>query len=308
MEQPVKSPIFMIAMPRSGTTAISEVLSLHGDLGWLSNAVNRFPGFPWVAFFDRLASNSLSGELFRGKKKQDRRFSSKIYRFLPYSIEAIRYWQWFCGDDFYWDYLLRQVASTYQKERLLQSLSIILHSQGKKRFFSKLTGPSRIHYLTSIFPDACFIHIVRDPRAVVLSLLRASFWRQKGGFEKPWWKNGLLREDLAEWDFYERSPVALAAIQWKRVVEVTWEEKKFLDLRQFIEVRYEEFTEIPHDILRKVLEKFDLADSKQAHKYLDSKGSVTNMNHKVEDKLSVVQREIVENITRETAERAGYRF
>ena len=186
-------------MPRSGTTVLSEAIAAHEDLGWISNYVNRLPMLPWLALFDRMADNSLTGGLLRGKKKQDLNLWSFFRKFLPHPDEALKFWQRFCGDKFLWDYLVNQSALPVEKDSLVKALHNILVLQGKKRLFTKLTGPPRIHYLSTIFPDAGFIHLLRDPRAVVSSLLRVNFWRFHGGLKKPWWKNGLPGEYLAEW-------------------------------------------------------------------------------------------------------------
>jgi len=297
----IRQPIFMIGMPRSGTTVLSEAVAAHEDLGWISNYTNRLPMLPWLALLDRVADNPLTGRQLRGRKKQDSRWSSWFGKVLPHPDEAWVFWRWYCGNKFLRDFLVSSEMAEKEMKRLLKALSTILRCQGKKRFFSKLTGPPRIYYLSSIFPDACFIHVLRDPRATVSSLLRVPFWREGGGLEKPWWQNRLPGKYLAEWEASGCSPVVLAAVQWKMIVESTWEEKKKIAPRQFFETRYEDFVRDPHMVLNQVFSAFDLPDSKRVHQYV-------KINSPHNTSLSTDDARLVETVTRKTASLAGYMF
>ena len=304
----IDRPIFMIGVPRSGTTALSEAISLHEDLGWISNYVNRLPFLPWLALFDRITDNPSLGWLLRGKKGQDRRLASQLRRLLPHTDEAFTFWKWYGGEKMLWSYLIDQAADAAERERLVNSLRTILSCQDKKRFFTKFTGPPRIHYLNSLFADAYFIHVIRDPRATVSSLLKVSFWRQQGGLENPWWRDGLSADEIRKWHDTGKSPAALAAVQWNRIVELAHQERELLDPSHYLEVRYEDFTDAPHDILSSVFQSIDLPDSVQAHKYLSSIGKLTNMNFKYKGNLAPEDITVIEDITRERARYAGYEF
>ena len=67
----------------------------------------------------------------------------------------------------------------------------VLRYHGKARFAAKLTGPARISYVSSIFPEARFVHVVRDGRAVVQSLMKVEFWGARDRMTRPAWENGL---------------------------------------------------------------------------------------------------------------------
>jgi len=299
-------PVFLIGMPRSGTTAISEAISLHEEFGWISNYVAKFPQWPWLSFFNRICFIPRLGLYIRGKKPQNK--SSFLRKYFPYPAETYLIWEKYLGKKFRNDYLIGKSATKEEKEKLIKYLLKLLKWQGKKRLFVKFTGPPRIHFLISIFPDAFFIHIIRDPRAVVSSLLRVDFWKRKGGLERPWWNNGLTQEDIDEWHSYRKSPIALAAIQWKRIVETTWMEKDLIPEKRFIEIRYEDFVADPHYYLTQVFKKLQLDDSKVAHKYISSLGKLKNMNYKFKQYLTNDDIKIIETITKKTAKRAGYVF
>ena len=91
-------------------------------------------------------------------------------------------------------------------------------------------------------------------------------------------------------------------------MEQTHQERELLDPDHYLEVRYEDFTDAPHDILSTVFQNIDLRDSAQAHKYLSSIGKLTNMNFKYQSNLTAEDISLIADITREQARAAGYEF
>ena len=298
--------MFVIGMPRSGTTVISEAISAHEDLGWLSNYINWLPGLPQLAVLSRLLDIPHIGPHLRGKKTQDKRISSFLRRMLPFSAEAYSVWNRYCVKNFATDYLKNRSAISQEKEQALALVSRVLRYQGKKRFFSKLTGPPRIRYLDSIFSDAFFLHVIRDPRANISSLLKVSFWTDNKGYTRPWWTNGLSPAAIAEWESFGRSPVALAAIQWREIVELTWYEKELIERRRYIEIRYEDFVKDPINTIQLICEQVGLRPSQTINRYIHSIGKVYDMNYKFKNFLSQKEIDIIEEITSTVKIAAGY--
>lgn len=183
----MKKTIFLIGMGRSGTTVLAEAISIHKDLGWISNYLQIFPSLPYLSFLNKLVDIPFLGFYLRGKKRQSEGLINFIRRFLPYCTENYNIWEKFCGKKFSFDYLAHQKASKAEKEAIIKYIQILLRFQRKKRFFAKFTGPPRICFLQSIFSDAYFIHVIMDPRAVVNSLLKVKFWQEGGGLKRPWW-------------------------------------------------------------------------------------------------------------------------
>ena len=299
-------PVFLIGMDRSGTSAISEAISLHESLGWISNYVHKWPDWPQLALLSRLTSLPGVGWYLRGMKKQSTGWAATVRKYLPFADEGdYRLWARLCGDKFLWDFMIGLTASPDEQRHTSDYFGKVLRYHGKKRLFVKLTGPPRIQYLDSIFPNSQFIHVIRDPRAVVSSLMQVAYWAEKGGLEKPFW-TGLLEEDIAAWEENGRSPIALAAVQWKRVVEQTWQEKSRLPGKKYIELRYEDFVEEPRLSINEVFARLDLVPSPNAEKYLASIGKPKNMNFKYKKNLNPEEISLVESLTRSTALKAGY--
>jgi LPS sulfotransferase NodH len=304
----LKNPIFVIGVPRSGTTIISEIISVHPCLGWFSNYFNLFPTLPEISILNRILDIPIIGFYFRGQKKQGLGVLSNIRRLFPYSVEAYSIWKKNCGEKFLYEYLISQKAKKNEKKMLRIAVKKSLSWHGKNRFIAKITGPSKIGYIKSIFDDAVFIHVIRDPRAVVSSLLRVDFWLKNNGLIKPWWKTTKKQVFFSEWEKYNKNPAALAALQWVEIVTTTWNEKNMLEDHKFIEIHYEDFVNHPNKILSALLEKIGLTYSHEVEEYMEKMGKIKKSKKKFENFLNKSDIKLVESITGNIAKTAGYEF
>lgn len=245
MKQP---PIFAIGAPRSGTTVFFEVFGRHPDLAWPSNYTEKYPAKHGLNLLRRVLDNRFYR--FYGMKPQYGAPWYNKYLFRP--GEAYKFWDYFSGQGkgFSRGYLLGQSASAEAKEDLNAAVESIRNRQGRARFSCKLTGPSRLAYLNSVFPDAYYIHIIRDGRAVTESLMRVPFWKEGGGFDGPYWAGGFPQEYEAIWQGAGKSPEVLTALQWRTIIEFTRSEAKaYIPPERYIEIRYEDFVENPVDVV-----------------------------------------------------------
>ena len=296
----------MIGAGRSGTTVISEAISAHESVAWFPNYMNFFPAFTLGCFFIRFLDLPGIGFHLRGKKKQDKRWISLLRKCLPHIVEAYPVWQRHCGEKIRYDYLLGKSATHEEQRTINRIIRNIIQLQGKSRFIAKFTGPPRICYLNSIFNDAFFIHIIRDPRAVVRSLLNVAFWKKGGGLKKFWWKNGPEIDDVELLTPSKLLPLKLAAVQWKNVIEVTWQESKLIENNRYIEINYEDYVRDPHRVISDLLTKVELPQSKNVHRYLNWIGSPSDMNFKFKESFSSTEIDAIKRITEKTARKAGY--
>ena len=87
-----------------------------------------------------------------------------------------------------------------------------LVTRKRHRLLVKNTGWPRVSSLAETFPDAKFIYMYRDGRAVASSMMKVDFWWDWSG---PWsWRRGGLNPALQkDWERLDRSFVALAAIK-----------------------------------------------------------------------------------------------
>jgi hypothetical protein len=297
----LEKPIFLLGFPRSGTTIIFETLSMHEDLAWFSNKLRQHPKFPAVALFSRIAAF----ERLRGAEKQ-LVAQSRLQKYMPYPDECYPVWERCCGERFLYDYLVGQRASAGERDRICKTIGSVVRFQGKKRFSAKITGPSRIEYLDSLFPDAVFVHILRDPRAVVNSLLRVRFWTRRGGYQRPWWENGLTRDDRQTLDRFGHTPSALAAVQWSRVIQVARHEADAIPKERYMEIRYEEFMKDPHGRLQNMLDHCGLPSSRRMSSYMRRHAYFADQNFKFRTQLTQKDQDTVSSITEDARKLVGY--
>lgn len=295
--------IFLVGMPRSGTTVIFEALTARHDVAWFSNYLRRCPDMPALSTLSRLVDLSPRMRWSMGRSDQKK---SRLERLAIGPDEAYSVWRRCCGERFQFDYLLGVQATPAEKERVRATVADVRRYQGKPHFAAKLTGPGRIGYLSSIFPDARFVHVLRDGRAVVQSLMKVPFWRQRDRMNRPAWRNGLTERDLADWERHERSPLALAAVQWRRVIESTREEAASRAPDRYAEINYEQFVARPRQVLDGIAKFCGLPRSARAEEFLRNRLQIRNMNWQWRERFSDREIATLNELTHEVLEQLGY--
>jgi hypothetical protein len=297
-------PVFFIGFPRSGTTLISEAFFRHDALGWPSLYSQWFPRKPWLNVARRVFDNQVIN--LAGQKASRHSRTLLGNRFLPQPAEAYRFWDLYAAHDFSRSYLRDRVADADSISRTRDAVQKLLKWQGRKRFVAKITGPPRIRFLNSIFPNAIFLHVVRDGRAAVHSLLNSTFWREKGGLKKPFWEGGLSQDDVQCWQAESNEPAVLAALQWKRIMEIAQLERKTIKPTCYCELRYEDFVQSPHELLRGLYEFCDLDDLPKAHKFLKKNSISLNLNDRYRTQFSESQVEKLSDLMQPMLSQYGY--
>ena len=224
MHKPVVCPLFIVGAPRSGTNIFYRTFAKHPNLAWISNITKKIPSSLWLTRFIML---------FR-----------KDHR--PTEANNVR--QKFAGNAD--ESLGRNDVTAAAHQYLYTVLQNNLRIFNKPRFVNKCPGNSvRIEFLKEIFPDAVFIHIIRDGRAAAYSIMQSrlehsgAYWSVK----PPGWQ-ALLKLPLID----------ACALQWKMTVESILQSAKNLPRGQYMEVKYEEFVARPSEILELVGAKCDL--------------------------------------------------
>lgn len=272
----IERPIIFLGMPRSGTTVMFEAMAAHPELGWFSTHLNRFPRLPILLALARVADRRRGFRKAIHRSDQRRSWTRKL-RVGP--AEAYGVWERCCGEKFTYDFL-RGVRATADERRCLRGIvEKALRYEGKPRFATKITGPARIGYLGSIFDDALYVHVVRDGRAVVQSLMNVYFWRDTWRMTEPAWRNGLSAEELERWQELDSSPLALAAIQWRAVLEGAREEAADVAPAGYAEIRYEDFVGDPGGVLDELTEHCGLSPSPRPREFIEGRFEIKDMNY-----------------------------
>jgi hypothetical protein len=296
------SPLFLIGMPRSGTSVIFQALSAHPDLAWFSNLHGRWPRWLSSAALARTADLGLAFR--RAKPRSDQAFR-RLEQLKVGPDEAYRVFERCCGPKFTLGFLLDTEPTEAEAACLRRTVDRVARLQGKPRFSTKITGPGRIGFLTGAFPEARFLHVIRDPRAVVRSLLRVGFWRDTYRLREPAWEGGLDEAELAEWDRYDRSPVALAAVEWCAVLRTARAEAEARAPR-YHEIRYEDFVADSAAVLDEIIDFAGLSPSDRPERYLQERFPLRDMNLQWRQGLAADEIETVTSITRFRLAELGY--
>ncbi len=297
------APVFFVGMPRSGTTICFEAFARHPDLAWPSNVSQAYPDRPALNVMRRLLDNRFVSAY--GRKNQ---YGSLgwLNTYLPQPNEAYDFWDRYARPEFSRHWLGNAVAGPGERSRLRNAVAAIARWQGRRRFAAKLTGPPRIGYLNSVFPDARFVHVIRDGRAVVDSLLRVAFWREKGGLEGPFWQGALDDAALATWSAGGKDPAVLAGLQWCAVIRETRAEARSLGEGRYRELRYEDLVADPHGAVRDLFDFASLDDAARAHAQLDEGPTLVNMNHKFAENFDADARRTLTGVMASELTDLGY--
>jgi hypothetical protein len=243
--KPVDRPIFITGLGRSGTTIIHTLLSKHPNVNWLSLLCAKFPE---RLYLNRWLMHALDVPLINIYLKR---------RFVP--LENYPFWDhcyggfgYPCRDLFASDV---DVCSAKSIRRAFGQLA----TSKRSRVLIKITGCPRISFLHAIFPDAKFIHVTRDGRAVAASRMKAPFWNGWCGWRGfSLWPEEMPAHYEREWESHGHSFVALAGIEWKAHIDQMTEVRRRFPHINILEVKYEAFCADPVGQLRGIAEYCEL--------------------------------------------------
>jgi hypothetical protein len=167
----------------------------------------------------------------------------------------------------------------------------ITYKTGKRLVLKSPPHTARIKTLRQMFPNAIFIHIVRDPYVVFPSTV--NLWRTL------YLTHGLQTPTFAGLEEY-------VLTTFTRMYDRLEEGKKLLDQKQYFEIRYEDLIKDPVSAIENIYKHFELGQFEaclpRLREYLASiKGYETNKYQ-----LSDEQRALIAKRWREVIERYGY--
>jgi hypothetical protein len=249
----ITKPIFVVGCHRSGTTVLYEALAKHPDLVFLSNASALLPRIP-------ILSNAVA-DLFGLDEVEQERFLKDGIPFTPATpSEAIRIWELYAPEG--GDYCLDENYSNPKMEQYLKhTIKKHLKYFTRSRFINKNPDNSvRIRYLNKLFPDAKFINIIRDGRAVCSSLMKVR--KISAEFFGPEHRHAVSGVKVKAWqeigETWKTDPISSIGLLWKEVVETVERDKVSVDAERFLELRFEDLVAEPFAYLEKMVQFCEL--------------------------------------------------
>ena len=286
----ITQPIFIIGVGRSGSTVLHHTLSKHKQTVWLSRYCQQKPHKP--------ALNHRAMQIL------DLPLPQKYTRKLIYPSEAYRFWDYYAPGfsepcrDLRADDVIPAVANPLKK--VLQGML----TSKRNRLLVKITGWPRIGYLKEIFPDAKFIHIYRDGRAVVNSLLQVRWW---SGWRGPnnWRWGSLTPEQYQRWEEHSKSYVALAALEWEILMSAYDKAEVALAANNLLRISYEDLCAEPLAQFKSIIKFSDLQWTPQFENLIN-RTPFRNTNYKWQQNLTPAQQQILETCLGPALKKYGY--
>lgn len=168
----------------------------------------------------------------------------------------------------------------------------------------KFTGWPRIGFLAEIFPEAQFIHLVRDGRAVANSLMQVSWWHGWRGPEN--WRFGPLPDHYREeWNSHDQSFTALAAIEWKLVMDAVEASRDEIRPERLLEIRYEDLCAEPYGMMERILAHCGV-ESSATLKNAMRRDPLRSRNARWREDLGPANAEILDSVLAGALGRFGY--
>ncbi|HEX5524709.1 MAG TPA: sulfotransferase [Pedococcus sp.] len=246
---------FVLGSGRCGSTLVTELVARHPEVGFISNVDDKLGRFDlkgrWNnALFARSGERDPSLRPFRDRRRPLERGRVRVAPSEGWVVMERQISSIFpqpCRD------LTAQDATPWLKGRIADFFDSRMAAQGKSAFVHHLTGWPRSGLLRAVYPEARFVHVVRDGRSVANSWLQMGWW---DGYRGPdsWYLGPLSHADRAEWEDSDRSFVVLAGLGWRILMDAMEEARQLIPADQWLDVRLEDVMDDPRGKTSEVLD------------------------------------------------------
>lgn len=224
------SPIFIVGCPRSGTTILAALLNLHTNIAAATethffNFISKQRKYKWKEFDENQMKLMLDEARIIDFCKHLEIDPELLIKYFMESFDSAELSEG-----------ATQKTEFYKKKVFDVFIRALLEKKKKERFCEKT--PQHLYNVEEIlklYPEAKFIHLVRDGRDVVNSLMKM-----------PWRPNGLLNNSRF----------------WKKYIARGLKLSSKIDSSNFLTVKFEDLLQDPETVLRNICEFLDLAYQK----------------------------------------------
>lgn len=239
--------VFVLGTGRCGSTLLHEILARHRSVAFVSNLEDRVALPVPLGRYGRALHGMLGHRLTT--KGRVRFAPSEGYRALarevsPMLVNPVHD-------------LTAEDATPWIADRLREFFRRRAAAQRREVVVHKFTGWPRAGLLHAVFPDARFVHVVRDGRAVAASWLTMPWWEGHRG-PNGWGFGPLPAEYAREWAASGHSFAVLAALGWKLLIDAFELARCLVPEMSWLDVRYEDLLSEPLKTLERVIEFAEL--------------------------------------------------
>lgn len=268
----IDRPIFMMGPGRSGSTLIHNLITIHRDLAFFSSWSHKYPAQAWLALGANLRRVRPLEKLAGDKKG------------FPRPTEAYDIWK-YCIPDF-WKVNRAPCQDAAAADKLRRYIATTMRVMASPRFIAKTTGPPLFDFLSSIFPDAKFVWIDRDPRAVAYSF-----------YDLGWL--GLAPDLKAKMTPEQKLEAAAARYLgfYRAVREST---------QPYLWIQYERFVDAPAEQMQKLTDYVELRPDAYLAQYVREAGVRRTSNERWRNQLTDAQQGLLDELLREPLRDQGY--
>ena len=269
--------LFVLGTGRCGSTLLAEILAAHPEIGWISTLPDPL------------------GRVARSIRLEPR--PSEAYALLREQVSPMLV-------DPFRD-LTAEDAAPWIERRLQTFFDSRAQEQGRPVFMHKFTGWPRARLLAAVFPEAKFVHVLRDGRSVANSYVQVRFWQGYRGV--PGWTFGdLSEEERRGWETANQSWPYLAGLEWKRLMDAFEASREEIGAERWLDLRYEDLVARPDKETTSVLRFAGLDRWPGLERRLEKLGVTRGRTDAYRDELRPEDVALLERLLAPTLERWGY--
>jgi len=219
----IKQPIFIIGCGRSGTTILGRCLAVHPDIAYLNEPRKMwFAAYPQTDIWSYLAPKR-KGKLFLDETD------------------------------------IKNHSTIILKTLFAQ----VMNQQGGTSLCEKLPENCfRIKFLRALFPNARFIHIIRNGIDVAHSIQKNPNWYGMNDYKWQALKNfAQTQHKYRELLPYCHSNFERGLLEWRMSVEVVQETLKEIPNSDYLKIYYESFIKNPFNVMESIQQFSNLSNS-----------------------------------------------
>ena len=258
----IKAPVFIIGHPRSGTTFLHYLMSKDPAFGYCTTVQAMIPHLflTWSGFFSRLLSKALPETRPMDNMKMGSALPKEeefaLAGYGPESMVTGYYFPKNFNLNFDRNVLFKENSNGEKRwkknfDHFIRKLSLV--NYGKTLLLKSPANTARIKEILSVYPDAKFIHIYRNPYDVFQSHLH------------------LFKKLLPMLSFQQVSDQQLEEIVFETYIKIHqkyFAEKSLIPAGNLIEVRYEDLVSAPLNHLENIFRSVKLEGFENAKPFL----------------------------------------